>query len=192
MQSRRRFLAASAATLAAAALPTGLLAEQLGASVFTNASLGAYTQGLLTQANFQAVAGSQFTLQLPDGSYRTVTLQSVKTLSPTSSAASPSSTSSRVAVAPKISLNTSTQTTTFTLVFDVQGDAIPQGSYLLDHGTLGSFALFVVTGKTDTGTPTLIATFTHLSGAPVTTSAPGMKSYTTGAPTLAHPRMLVP
>ena len=77
MQSRRRFLAASAATLAAAALPTGLLAEQLGPDVFTNASLGAYTQGLLTQANFSALAGSVFTASLPDGSYRYLALRSV-------------------------------------------------------------------------------------------------------------------
>jgi hypothetical protein len=191
MQSRRRFIAASAVTLAAAALPTGLLAEHLGAAVFTNLSLGAYTQGLLTQAGFTAVIGSDFTLQLPDGSYRTLTLQSVNTV--TSASTSSTSAGPRVVVNPKISINAPAQISTFVLVFAVQGDAIPQGAYLLDHGTLGAFALFVVNGQTPAGTPTLVATFSQIVSAPVTTSAPGStKSYTTAAPTLAHPRMLVP
>jgi len=190
MQSRRRFLAASAATLAAAALPTGLLAEQLGPDVFTNASLGAYTQGLLTQAHFSALAGSVFTASLPDGSYRYLALRSVDgttTLPSRSTNASP-----RSITTPQITLNTSVQVSVFYLIFDVQGDAIPQGSYLLDHGTLGSFVAFLVAGQTPAGTPTCVATFASLGSMPVNLAAPRSISYTTPVPTLARPMMLVP
>jgi hypothetical protein len=189
MQSRRRFLAASAATLAAAALPTGILAEQLGPDVFTNASLGAYTQGLLTQANFSTLTGSVFTASLPDGSYHYLTLASV--------AAAPGSSRTtnaapRAIAAPKITLNTSVQVSVFYLIFDVQGDAIPQGSYLLDHGTMGSFVIFLVQGQTPEGTPTCVATFASLGSTPVNPAAPRSTSYTTPAPTLARPMLLVP
>jgi hypothetical protein len=189
MQSRRRFLAASAATLAAAALPTGILAEQLGANVFTNASLGAYTQGLLTQANFTSVTGSVFTASLPDGSYRYLTLRSVAA-APVSSRTT--NAAPRSVAAPKITLNTSVQVSSFALVFDVQGDAIPQGSYLLDHGTLGSFVIFLVQGQTPAGTPTCVATFASLDSMPVNPAGPRSTSYTTPVPTLARPMILVP
>lgn len=190
MHSRRRFLAASAATLAAAALPTGILAERLGANVFTNASLGAYTQGLLTQTNFSAVTGSVFTASLADGSYRYLTLKSAVTTTLTNSRNTIAS--ARTITAPQLTLNTSVQVSSFSLVFDVQGDAIPQGSYLLDHGTMGSFVVFLVAGQTPAGTPTCVATFASLDSMPVNPAAPRSISYTTPVPTLARPMMLVP
>jgi len=167
MPSRRRFLAASAATFTVAALPKSIFAEQSEANVFTNASLGAYAQGLLTQANFTKQVGTVFTAQRDDGTYAYLTLRSVA-----SSVASPTTPAkplpvtpitARIAVNP-ISAPTATQTmTTFRLIFDVQGPALPQETYLLDHGTLGSFACFLVPGVSRTGGTTSSATFCEVS-----------------------------
>jgi hypothetical protein len=127
MPSRRRFLAASAATFAAAVLPKKLTAEQLGASVFTNASLGAYAQGLLTEANFSNQVGSVFTALRPDGSYGYLTLRSVQTFTLSSA--------TKTVAAPRVlsgtqSGNSSVQVSSFMLIFDVQGDAFAQETYL--------------------------------------------------------------
>lgn len=173
MPSRRRFLAASAATLTAAALPKSIFAEQSEANVFTNASLGAYTQGLLTLANFAKQVGTVFTVQRDDGSYGYMTLLSAASVVLGANAPlKPAPTAPSVApIAPRISVNpvsapvVTQGLTTFRLVFDVQGPSLPQQTYLLDHGTLGSFACFLVPGMSSSGGPTSSATFCELAAA---------------------------
>ncbi len=187
MSSRRRFLAASAATLAAAVLPKGLIAEKSGTSVFTSASLGAYTQGILTSANFSNQIGSVFTALQPDGTYAYLTLRSVQTFtlaSPTKPIAAP-----RVLSGTQPSTS-SLAVSSFQLTFDVQGAPLMQDTYLLDNGTLGSFAVFVVPGATSAGSPTCMATFASLSVS-ATTSLPLPPTYTAPAPTQARPSFLV-
>jgi hypothetical protein len=187
MPSRRRFLAVSAATIAAAALPERFVGQKLGAGVFTNASLGAYSQGLLTEANFTNQVGSVFTALQPDGSYAYLTLRSVQTVTLGSAA--------KTTAAPRVLSGTqpgsaSLQVFSFELVFDVQGSALAQGSYLLDQGTLGSFAAFLVPGATTTGSPTCMATFSSLTAA-ATSGLPMPPSYTAPAPSQARPSFLV-
>jgi hypothetical protein len=187
MSSRRRFLAASAATIAAAVLPKGLIAEKSGASVFTNASTGAYSQGILTSANFSNQIGSVFTALQPDGSYAYLTLRSVQTFtlaSPTKPIAAPRVISGTQSGAPTEAVSS------FQLIFDVQGAPLAQSTYLLDHGTLGSFAVFVVPGATPAGSPTCMATFASLSVS-ATTALPLPPTYTSPAPKLARPTFLV-
>jgi hypothetical protein len=182
MQSRRRFLAASAAAITAAALPKNLIAEQLGAgsTVFTNSSLGAYTQGLLTEPNFAAATSSVFTALMPDGTYRNLTLRSAANV--TLGSAKSASSAPRITIVGTPASGSAVPLSIFQLTFDVQGSSIPQGTYVLDHGTLGSFAVFLVAGQTAAGTPTCVATFVSLSNTRVTTSSPRSASITTLAP----------
>jgi hypothetical protein len=190
MPSRRRFLAASAATLAAAALPKRLIAEQLGANAFTNASLGAYAQGLLTEANFQKQVGSVFTAQRTDGSYGYLTLRSAQTVTVGANSAAKSNPSARIVISTPPAA-APMQVSTFALIFDVQGPAFDQGTYVLDHGILGSFAVFLVPGATPNGTPTCLATFSSLVSAAGTLPSRTPFSVTAPAPTLTKPTMLV-
>jgi hypothetical protein len=131
-----------------------------------------------------------FTAQRADGSYGYLTLRSAQTAtvganSPTKTAASPRITISPAPAAPAM------QASSFELIFDVQGAAFDQGTYLLDHGTLGSFAVLLVPGTTPNGSPTAMATFTSLVSASATSSGNAPFSVTAPAPTLNMPTMLV-
>jgi hypothetical protein len=153
MNSRRDFLVTSSALLAGAAFPKALFAQRIGGEVFTNASLGAYTQGLLTQVNFEKVIGSVFTTFLDNGAAAYLLLRAV-TASTTSVATA--STTQQLTVSPRLTAvlpprnpaAAAQQPTNFQLHFNITGPAFPQDTYLLDHGTLGRFAAFLVPGST--------------------------------------------
>lgn len=154
MNSRRQFLLASTAAIAGATLSRNLFAQRIGGAVYTNASLGAYTQGLLTQANFEKVVGSVFSLFLDNYAADNLLLRAV-TSSPTpasaSNAAGQAISTIRPIGAPTLPPRTigkaAQQPMSFQLHFNVSGVAFGQDTYLLDHGTLGRFAAFLVPGS---------------------------------------------
>ena len=157
MSSRRHFLAATAATITLAALPKSLFAERLGGDVFTNASLGAYGQGLLTQATFEKHVGSVFTAFLDDDAVGYLTLQKV--------VAQPTGTNTSIRLRlPGTSATVQQQITSFHLTFSTKA-VFPQGTYLLDHGILGRFAAFLVPGDSVKGNGSCGATFSYLTSA---------------------------
>jgi hypothetical protein len=148
MKNRRQFLVASSLAAVAAAVPKSLFAmeqQRLGGDVFSNASLEPYLQGEMTQANFEKVVGSTFTIFLDNDQVDYLRLRSVTS---GSDAMTNASTKPVTAAAQKAKLATAAlQPTSFLLHFDFGGPGFPQDSYLLDHGTMGRFALFLVPGS---------------------------------------------
>lgn len=144
MADRRSFLAMSSGAVLAAALGPAVRAQSTSNSLFSNRNLGAYAQGLMTQATFERLVGSVFTVDLGDGKYAWITLLSAKDAS--SLTASSSSTSKlRVSTAGNTAA-TGRSSSSFILNFTTGGKLVPQESYTLDHGRLGSFVAFLVPG----------------------------------------------
>jgi hypothetical protein len=148
VSSRRNFLILSSAAAVAAALPTRVFGEPIGDEVFTNQSLGPYQQGTVTQAHFEAVIGSPFTIFLPEGRTAWLTLRRVvgQTFPASGSGSNgaksmPASIVKAYAAAPQLA--------SFELHFDHNGPQFAQDSYLLDHGTMGRLAMMV--GSAGTG-----------------------------------------
>lgn len=140
MPSRRTFLKATSLACAASAMHPMLHAQNGGTpDPFSNQNLEPGQQGLLTLSAFKAVLQSIFTLFLTDGTTRTLRLVD---------ASSPASGGSEQV---------------FTLSFTVAGGAFPQGTYTVDHATMGSFALFVVPSSTDSRAQSCTAVFNNLS-----------------------------
>jgi hypothetical protein len=165
--SRRNFITTSAVAVTAAAFPKLLLAQWSRGAVFTPGSLGAYADGILTRSNFQGFIGSVFTAFLENDRVAYLTLQKVIALesalvpTPLKSVARPAMTA---IPAPHASASGSSEPGSFQLIFNNGGALFDQGTYLLDHGTLGSFACFLVPGMSSGG-PTSCATFCFLSAA---------------------------
>jgi hypothetical protein len=163
MPSRRCFLVTSAAAITAVAFPKSLLAERLGGEVFTNGSLGAYAQGILSQANFEAHMGSTFKAFLDNDEVAYLVLQAVTGTN--SSSTISVRLLSRVNSIPALRRPTSNapEITSFQLSFNTGGAVFSQGTYLLDSVTLGRFACFLVPGaEGHCG-----ATFAYLPGSPL-------------------------
>jgi hypothetical protein len=131
----------------ASALPEKLFAQSSSSDVFSNRNLGAYTQGLMTQVRFQGLVGSVFTADLGNGRYAYLKLLSVQAVAPPAPSPSQPVISrmrvSSVASPVKVAKSTSSS---FNLNFSTGGQLLPQSTYTLDHGTLGSFAVFLVPG----------------------------------------------
>ena len=160
MQTRRTFLTATSAALAASILPGSVLAQSPLPQVFTNANVGAYGQGLLTQATFERLIGSTFTVFVDTGLYAFLTLRSVKNMAVTSAAPALAA-GVRVIPAPGRG-KAAPAVTSFFLDFSIRGPVFPQGTYTIDHGTLGRFAAFLVPGKSPTD-PSCGATFCYIA-----------------------------
>ena len=169
MPSRRRFLALSAASLACAAAPRLLWAdttERLGIPVFSEAASGAAKQGLLTAAAFERLIGSSFHAFLDAGVVAEIVLRKVTvpkftpatTYTPSIAASIGTSTRPVSTLARAIPRTT----TAFMLSFSSGSTLIPQNSYTLDHGTLGSFAAFLVPAQPVPGDQIAVATFNFL------------------------------
>ncbi len=159
MPNRRSFVVASAAGIVAATLPGMSFAQRPGTDIFSEANLGAYAQGLLTQANFERLLGSLFMAFVDDERTAYMRLKSVAGTDSGARAAS----SSRLA--PPVS-----SVSSFFARFDTGGMTLGQGTYVLDHGRLGRFAVFLVPGVDAAGAPTCTATFTHFAPNPVLNS----------------------
>lgn len=166
MATRRQFLASTSAVCAIAALPKSLLAQRLGGQVFTNASLGAYQQGLLTMENFKAVIGSTFKAFLDDASVAYLTLESVTATpappAPANPGAPPSQDGSTSML--RFARPVQAEGDSFSLSFATGNTAIAQDTYLVDHGTMGRFAVFLVPGSAQSqGNLTCTATFNYIA-----------------------------
>jgi hypothetical protein len=144
--SRRQFLVAGQ-TLFAAALPVEFLGA---ASVFggsKNVNLAS-----LTKANFEPLVNSSFAVS--SAGVRTVwfTLLSVEDLNDKTAPAKPQGTT------PKHPKTLTPKMDTFALHFRGTGEALEQGTYELEHGSLGKFSLFVV----PSGASTYAAVVSHI------------------------------
>lgn len=140
MKNRRQFLAVSSAMLAGAALPKSLLAQRQGGEVFTNQSIAPYVQGEIRAAHFEKVVGSQFTIFLEKNAIGMLRLEAVTKSSDDDTKRRDLPAYSRRAMA-------AVQPKSFQLQFSVHGPAFAQDSYLLDHGTMGRMAMFLVPGQ---------------------------------------------
>jgi len=162
MQTRRDFLAVSSAALTAALLPAAVLAQSSLPEVFSNANLGAYSQGALTQAAFERLIGSTFTVFVATDLYAFLTLRSVRNLIPAPSTTPPLLSSTPKAATASPLAGKSTTITSFFLYFSLDGPVFPQAAYTLDNGILGRFAALLVPGQSG-GEPGYGATFSYLS-----------------------------
>jgi hypothetical protein len=161
MPTRREFLAATSAACVLAALPKALLGQQAGGAVFSNASLGAYDQGILSLASFQGLVGSTFMAFLDD-----TCVAFLQLVSATAVASHARDAGSRIGTVAGARMQaprpTQNALDTFTLNFTTGTTALPQLTYLLDHGTLGRFAVFLVPGAELAGLQTCTASFNYL------------------------------
>ena len=193
MSTRRSFLKVSTAACAVSALPANLFAQAPSNNPFTNANLAPYAQGILNKSAFDAVLNSVFTVFTPAGTayMRLIRVEELNgTAFATASHAAPTLATGRATATP------TSAGYNFHLSFAVSGPTIAQGTYTVDHASLGRFALFVVPG----GTPdaqTAGATFNYdprafsgmrpgmtlIDGAPTTPASRGRSNLRTPAPT---------
>ncbi len=137
-----------------------MLGQLTDKNVFSSGFLGAFDQGLMTQANFEKQLGSLFMMFLDDSSVVYMRLVSVTENKPPVAAAR--------ATTPVRAAKTSAKppvVVSFTVRFKAETPLQKQGSYIVDHGTLGRFTLFVVPGFDEVGAPTCSAVFSSLQKA---------------------------
>ena len=142
--------------------PASLFAERLGIPVFSNAATGAYQQGLLSRARFTTLVGQSFRIFLDDDQVADLVLHKVMTQQDVALAARDGSAASQLAVH-KLAKRWPSPDNCFMLVFHSGSTLVPQDSFVLDHATLGSFAVFLVPGSTTPGRATTIATFNYIT-----------------------------
>ncbi len=168
MSSRRTFLKASSLACAVSALHPMLHAQNAAVpDPFSNQNMEPYQEGLLTRSTFKAVLQSLFTLFLADGSTRTMRLVDVSDPVATTVASPIQAVGSRTASAQKPRASAGSTPValpdhSFTLSFDVAGGSFPQGTYTLDHATLGRLALFLVPASSDSAAMSCTAVFNNV------------------------------
>ncbi|MDE1156503.1 MAG: hypothetical protein PW735_12350 [Acidobacteriaceae bacterium] len=142
MPTRRKFLSLSVAAAGTLALPRTILASDNEInSPYSNAALGAYTQGLMNAEYLTTLVGTSFTVFLTDGSYSSMVLSKVTVMDNT-----PASTEGKRVAPPGAdltALRSPLQPTCFTLCFNVTGQSFAEGTYLLDSGLLGRVSMFL-------------------------------------------------
>jgi hypothetical protein len=149
--SRRTFLVAGQTLLAAAALPLKFFgAGTLESDSANTAKLASWTKG-----TFQPLVSSSFAVHSGSRTTAWLTLLSVEDMN--------SKTPTKTAPMAFGLKTLSTQPTvdTFALHFHGTGEALPQGTYELEHHSLGRFSLFVV----PSGTTTYTAIISHIESA---------------------------
>ncbi|WP_263381036.1 DUF6916 family protein [Granulicella paludicola] len=158
MATRRHFLALSSAALAWAASTRKLFAQasnRLGIPRFSNAALGAYQQGLLTRTNFESVVGSSFHIYMDNQQISELQLAVVTSPYDTTVTDQPTRPGA-------IPIKRPSPKQTFAVKFTSGSTSVPQDSYVVDHGTLGSFSVFLVPGPKSANANTCTATFYYL------------------------------
>ncbi len=151
MSNRRSFLKLSATAATSAMLLPKLgwsQADRLGGPVFSNASVGAYQQGLITLVGFQKLVGSEFKAFLDNNEAAWLRLRQAVAID---YSLTPEKKKARLAAQQVIAptgadltlARNPVQPDTFELRFDIRGPNFPQNSYLLDHGTLGRFVAYL-------------------------------------------------
>jgi hypothetical protein len=150
--SRRTFLVAGQTLVAAAALPL----KFFGAATSQFGSLNAANLALWTKGTFEPLVSSSFAVH--SGALVTTwfTLLSVEDMNlKTPGQTAPMAFGLRTLRTTQPAINT------FALHFHGTGETLRQGTYELEHHTLGKFSLFVV----PSGTTTYTAIISHLESA---------------------------
>jgi uncharacterized protein DUF6916 len=147
--SRRTFLVAGQTLLAAAALPLkffGSATLEFGSA--KTANLASWTKG-----TFEPLVSSSFAVHSGARTTAWFTLLSVEDMnSKTLAQTAPMAFGLKPSKAPQPAIDT------FVLHFHGTGEALPQGTYELEHHALGKFSLFVV----PSGTTTYTAIISHI------------------------------
>jgi hypothetical protein len=168
MSTRRQFVRWSSTALCAlAALPKALLAQTIkqpvDSEIFAPGYLGAYTSGLLTQQHFAAVVGSSFRILHVGGAVTNLVLTS--TISSAAAPSAPKPNPIRGAAPTFLLAEPQAAQNSFSVLFSSDAP-VQQQTYVIDHGTLGRFAAFLVPGTGTGGQPTCTASFNYLTNAP--------------------------
>jgi len=150
--SRRSFLVAGQALVAAAALPM----KFFGAATVELGSANTVNLASWTKATFEPLVSSSFSVRSGAQIAAWFTLLSVQDMNsntPTQSAAA--------AFGLKFLRISQPTINTFALHFHGTGESLAQGTYELEHHSLGKFSLFVV----PSGTTTYAAIISHIETA---------------------------
>lgn len=148
--SRRGFLVAGQTLLAAAALPT----KFFGASSFGFGSSKAANLAFSTKETFLPLVNSSFAVRSGPLTTAWLTLLSVEDMNSKTFIQSKPITASGL----KASRTTPTSINTFALHFYGTGEELQQGTYELEHHSLGQFSLFLV----PSGKSTYMAVISHI------------------------------
>lgn len=147
--SRRHFLVVGQSLLAAAALPMKFFGA---ASTLSLDSVKTADLEALTKANFEPLVNSSFAVKSSGVTNVWLTLLSVEDMNQKTAPARSLGTS------PKPSKTLPAKVDTFGLHFHGIGESLAQGTYELEHKSLGKFSLFVV----PSGGSTYLAVVSHL------------------------------
>jgi hypothetical protein len=169
--SRRSFLVAGQTLLAAAALPLkffGAATLEIGSA--NTANLASWTKG-----TFQPLVSSSFAVHSGARTTAWLTLLSVEDMN----SKAPAKTAPMAFGLKALGLRQPT-IDTFALHFHGTGEALPQGTYELEHHSLGRFSLFVV----PSGSTTYMAIISHIESATLIQAPKRLNSKAqAGAPT---------
>jgi hypothetical protein len=126
--SRRHLFRVGQALLAAAALPKAAFSTEVGETGFR-----------LSQKGFEPLVNATFRLQSDSGASQWLTLLSVADMTTKAPAYE------TAMVMPRhLKIPASPRTETFALHFQSTGDALRQGTYVLEHEATGRLPLFIV------------------------------------------------
>jgi hypothetical protein len=163
--SRRTFLVAGQTLLAAAALPMKFLGAAGATELGRSSAAGMATW---TKATFQPLVNSSFAVNSGPVANAWLTLLSVRDMN-----ASTMTKTSPITLGRTSPQAAATSTDTFALRFYGTGEALPQGTYDLEHPTLGKFSLFIVPA----GPSAYTAIISHLESAtPIVAPRPPLKA----------------
>lgn len=152
--SRREFLVGGQVLLAATAWPTKFLGAAIGTSLNPSKTANLQTMNM---ASFKPLVNSTFAVRTGAKTAAWFTLVSVEDLNVNETKHATS-----VAVAPKARKMLTPTSETFALHFQATGETLGQGTYELQHATLGQFSLFVVPAGTSAYTA-VISHFTSVT-----------------------------
>jgi hypothetical protein len=149
--SRRSFLVAGQTLLALAAMPV----KFFGAAASSFAWSKAAQLALLTRETFLPLLNSSFAVRSGLLTTTWLSLLSVEDMNQ-----KPPAPAIPMAVQPSAAKTVPPKVDTFALRFHLIGEPLRQGTYELEHDSLGRFPLFIV----PSGTATYVAVISHLQG----------------------------
>jgi hypothetical protein len=174
--SRRGFIEYGKVLAAACVVPRSWFTFSVQAATVGKNGVGendatAFVQNM-TRESIAPFVKSTWTVHSEPGKHTYLTLSAVKDI------AAPPADQQQTATAPAVrSSGTPAVVDTFVLEFQGIGDALPQGTYEMEHGKLGVFSLFIVPAES----PTYIAVISHI-----------VSGNTNSVPPVKAPRLVKP
>ncbi|MGA2649242.1 MAG: hypothetical protein ABSF28_01905 [Terracidiphilus sp.] len=167
--SRRQFVyVASLSVLATSASPSLFAQDEAeeAREIFTEE--GSAALGNFSLRDFEWLIGERFSISLPGQKLGKLTLVEATVLDPIKPSSMTRTVGQVAKQAPSVAL------TGFWLRFQGAGGTLPQDSYIMQQGGLGTFPLFIVpAGLGESNHPTYLALFTRFAGpAPNMSPAP--------------------